>query len=69
LWGRARDPEKRASLNALDRFGCSGISLPWKERVLEEKQQFTTALVDLIEVTEFITRAEGGSDAYDLNLI
>ena len=51
LYTRTRKEHRLAIWEALDRFGCAGGSMPWKK----QDSHYTTALIDLMELTEFIT--------------
>ena len=56
LYGRTRKQEHREALfAALKEFNCASNELPWKR----EGASLCTVLLDLIEITDFVTRKSG----------
>lgn len=51
---RSKKEHQEIMVEALKHFSCYGDAIPWKQKVADGEFSYTTSLVDLIELTEFV---------------
>ena len=51
---RSKKEHQDIMVKALTHFSCYGDAIPWKNKTSDGKSYYTTSLVDLVELTEFV---------------